>query len=261
MGDQSSLTEYEGRLSKIHCHSGEKFFRLKQFSKALRNRAQGLTGNPTEIISSTCCHNKLIRFLLLFQFTKQVLAEVYFPQPVIRQIMSCQLTYRPREQRITGLYEESPCFVSWTIKMARPRNVLNNIGLFLVEFGLLSQSKRTPIGQACARCFLASYAQFDFFLMQSKTDQTSFIVFLHSRSLEKALISCADIILQHSYFNSLLAFLRDTWLLSSLDYYFSLKKTGSHILPHHLPPQSSSLNTTKYLSNHTCFCYLSCGTY
>ena len=51
MGDQSSLTEYEGRLSKIHCHSGEKFFRLKQFSKALRNRAQGLTGNPTEIIS------------------------------------------------------------------------------------------------------------------------------------------------------------------------------------------------------------------
>lgn len=63
--------------------------------------------------------------------------------------------------------------------------------------------------------------------MQSKTDQTSFIVFLHSRSLEKALISCADIILQHSYFNSLLAFLRDTWLLSSLDYFF-LKKTGGH---------------------------------
>ena len=29
MGDQSSLTEYEGGLSKIRCHSGEKFFRLK----------------------------------------------------------------------------------------------------------------------------------------------------------------------------------------------------------------------------------------
>ncbi|RMX56942.1 hypothetical protein pdam_00011068, partial [Pocillopora damicornis] len=74
-------------------------------------------------------------------FTKQVLAEVYFPQLVIRQITSCQSTYRPRERRITGLYEESPCFVSWTIKMARPRNVLNNIGLFLVEFGLLSSEE------------------------------------------------------------------------------------------------------------------------
>lgn len=52
MGDQSSLTEYEGGLSKIRCHSGEKFFRLKQFSKAMRSRAQGLTGNLTEIISS-----------------------------------------------------------------------------------------------------------------------------------------------------------------------------------------------------------------
>ncbi|XP_020629498.1 dynein heavy chain 3, axonemal-like [Orbicella faveolata] len=49
-------------------------------------------------------------------FTKPVLAVAYYLRLGTRLITCFLSTYRPRDQRITGLYGESPCCVSWTTR-------------------------------------------------------------------------------------------------------------------------------------------------